>query len=91
MITKTTAGIVGRGPAGRMLAHLLAVSGIESVVVDHRTRFDIEHTVCAGILEADSVRVLIETGVSNRVHRDGRAHGGIVLRFGGEHHRLDFE
>jgi p-hydroxybenzoate 3-monooxygenase len=47
--------------------------------------------VCAGILEADSVRVLIETGVSNRVHRDGRAHGGIVLRFGGEHHRLDFE
>jgi p-hydroxybenzoate 3-monooxygenase len=73
-----------------MLSHLLALSGIESVVVDHRTRHEIEHTVRAGILEADSVRLLVDTGVSDRVHREGHAHDGISLRFGGASHRIDF-
>ena len=50
-----------------MLSHLLAVAGIDSVVVDHRTRAEIENTVRAGILEADSVRLLTDTGVSDRV------------------------
>jgi len=89
-LTRTPVGIVGGGPAGLMLSHLLALSGIESVVVDHRTRHEIETTVRAGILEADSVRLLVDTGVSDRVHREGHAHEGISLRFGGASHRIDF-
>jgi p-hydroxybenzoate 3-monooxygenase len=89
-VTNTTVGIVGGGPAGLMLSHLLSIAGIESVVVDHRTRTEIVNTVRAGILEADSVKLLVESGVSDRVHRDGIAHDGIDLRFGGENHRIDF-
>jgi p-hydroxybenzoate 3-monooxygenase len=87
---RTQVGIVGGGPAGLMLSHLLAVAGIDSVVVDDRTRHDIEHTVRAGILEAGSARLLVESGVSDRVHRDGVRHGGIYLRFGGTSHHIDF-
>ncbi len=89
-VTSTQIGIVGAGPAGLMLSHLLHWSGIESVVVDHRTRQQIEQTHRAGILEHDSVRLLIETGVSDRVRRDGFEHEGITLGFGGSGHRIDF-
>jgi p-hydroxybenzoate 3-monooxygenase len=91
MATSTQVGIVGGGPAWLMLSHLLDRAGIASVVVDNRTRHDIEHTVRAGILEADSVRLLVGTGVSDRVLRDGHAHDGIELRFGGVSHRIDFK
>ncbi|WP_405056102.1 4-hydroxybenzoate 3-monooxygenase [Kribbella sp. NBC_01505] len=90
-LTRTQVGIVGGGPAGLMLSHLLALAGIDSVVVDRRTRLEIENTVRAGILEEDSVRLLVETGVSDRVRREGIAHDGIVLRYGGESHRIDFK
>ncbi|WP_306335414.1 4-hydroxybenzoate 3-monooxygenase [Streptomyces sp. KL118A] len=90
-LTRTTVGIVGAGPAGLMLSHLLARGGIESVVVDHRTRAQIEGTSRAGILEADSVRLLTGTGVSDRVLRDGQRHAGIELRFEGVGHRIDFQ
>ena len=90
-ITNTTVGIVGGGPAGLMLSHLLAVAGIDSVVVDDRTRTEIENTVRAGILEAGSVRLLTDTGVGDRVLREAIAHQGIDLRFGGENHRIDFK
>src|SRR6185436_16200463 len=63
---------------------------IDSVVVDDRTRDEIEHTVRAGILEAGSARLLAESGVSARVYRDGVRHGGIYLRYGGESHHVDF-
>ncbi|MDX8028979.1 4-hydroxybenzoate 3-monooxygenase [Lentzea sp. BCCO 10_0856] len=89
-MTRTQVGIVGAGPAGLMLSHLLSLNGIDSVVVDNRTRTEIEHTVRAGILEADSARLLVDTGVSDRVLRDGHPHEGIDLRFGGESHRVDF-
>jgi len=89
--TRTRVGIVGGGPAGLMLSHLLARSGIDSVVVELRTREEIEHTHRAGILEQDSVRLLVETGVSDRVLRDGYRHEGIDLAFGGAGHRIDFE
>ena len=87
---RTTVGIVGGGPAGLMLSHLLARSGIESVVIDIRSREEIEHTHRAGILEHDSVRLLTQTGVSDRVLRDGFEHEGIELRFDGHGHRIDF-
>jgi 4-hydroxybenzoate 3-monooxygenase len=90
-LTRTTVGIVGGGPAGLMLSHLLAGAGIASVVVELRTRDEIEHTHRAGILEQDSVRMLVETGVSDRVLRDGYRHEGIDLAFGGAGHRIDFE
>ncbi|MEV0134206.1 4-hydroxybenzoate 3-monooxygenase [Dactylosporangium sp. NPDC050688] len=89
--TRTTVGIVGAGPAGLMLSHLLARAGVDSVAVDHRTRAEIETTHRAGILERDSVRLLVDAGVSGRVLTDGHEHRGIDLRFGGESHRIDFQ
>src|SRR5438874_6526641 len=90
-VTATAVGIVGGGPAGLMLSHLLSLSGIGSVVVDNRTRREIEETVRAGILERDSVRLLVESGVSGRVLTEGHEHAGIDLRFGGVSHRIDFQ
>jgi p-hydroxybenzoate 3-monooxygenase len=90
LVTSTTVGIVGAGPAGLMLSHLLSRNGIESVVVDNRTRLEIEQTVRAGILERDSVRLLVDSEVSDRVLREGHEHQGIDLGFGGAGHRIDF-
>ena len=87
----TTVGIVGAGPGGLMLSHLLSLDGIDSVVVDNRTRREIEDTVRVGILERDSVRLLVESGVSERVLTEGHEHAGIDLRFGGLSHRIDFQ
>lgn len=89
-VESTRVGIVGGGPAGLMLSHLLHVAGIESVVVETRTRHEIENTHRAGILERDSVRLLVDSGVSDRVLREGHEHQGIDLRFGGVSHRIDF-
>lgn len=86
----TTVGIVGGGPAGLMLSHLLARKGIESVVVDNRTYAEIEQTVRAGILEAGSVRLLVDTGVSDRVLLEGDEHAGIEIGFDGRLARIDF-
>lgn len=90
-VSTTTVGIVGGGPAGLMLSHLLHLAGIESVVIDTRSRHEIETTHRAGILERDSVRLLVDSGVSDRVLRDGHEHPGIDLRFGGVSHRIDFQ
>jgi p-hydroxybenzoate 3-monooxygenase len=89
-LTRTTVGIVGGGPAGLMLSHLLHRAGVDSVVVDHRTRLEIEETVRAGILEHGSVRLLVDSGVSDRVLQEGHEHRGIELAFGGRGHRIDF-
>ena len=65
-LTLTVVGIVGGGPAGLLLSHLLSLSGIDSVVVDNRSRREIEDTVRAGILERDSVRLLVESSLKKR-------------------------
>lgn len=87
----TTVGIVGGGPAGLMLSHLLALRGIDSVVVENRTQLEIEQTVRAGILEHDSVRMLVDTGVSDRVLREGDQHEGIEIAVGGDCVRIDLQ
>ncbi|MDQ1656706.1 MAG: p-hydroxybenzoate 3-monooxygenase [Cryptosporangiaceae bacterium] len=87
---RTQVGIVGAGPAGLMLAHLLHLRGIDSVVVDLRTREDIEHTIKAGVLEQSTVDLMTETGVGDRLRREGSVHHGINLAFGGALHRIDF-
>jgi p-hydroxybenzoate 3-monooxygenase len=87
-VTRTAVGIVGAGPCGLMLAHLLRAAGVEVVVLEHRSRDEIETTVRAGVLERDSVRLLAE--VSDRVLTEGDEHRGIELAFGGAAHRLDF-
>jgi len=87
---ETQVGIVGAGPAGLLLAHLLQRAGIESVVLEARTREYVEHRVRAGVLEHGTVEVLKETGVGERLEREGMLHHGVELRFGGTGHRIDF-
>src|SRR4051794_30931436 len=89
-IITTRVGIVGGGPAGLMLSHLLAKSGIDNVVVEKRDHETIRTTHRAGILEHGSVSLLVDSGVSDRVLSAGYRHEGIDLRFGGESHRIDF-
>jgi p-hydroxybenzoate 3-monooxygenase len=86
---RTQVAIVGGGPAGLMLSHLLHREGIESVVVESRSREYVESRVRAGVLEQGTVDLLVEAGVGERLRREGLVHHGIELRFGGRGHRLD--
>jgi p-hydroxybenzoate 3-monooxygenase len=88
--SETQVGIVGAGPAGLLLAHLLGRHGIASVVLEARSREYIEQRVRAGVLEQGTVDLLIEAGVGERMQREGLVHHGIELRFGGRGHRIDF-
>ena len=90
-IVKTQVAIMGAGPAGLMLSHLLAKAGIESTVIEIRSQQEISETVRAGILEHGTVDLLVDSGVSGRVLREGDRHDGIELRFNGESHRIDFK
>jgi len=87
---RTQVGIVGAGPAGLLLSHLLHLRGIESVVLDNRSRAEIEATIRAGVLEQGTVDILNATGLGERMAREGFQHHGIELRFGGRGHRIDF-
>jgi p-hydroxybenzoate 3-monooxygenase len=85
---RTQVGIVGAGPAGLLLSHLLHLHGIESVVLEARSRDYVEHRVRAGVLEQGSVELLTAAGVGDRLRREGMVHHGIELRFGGRGHRI---
>ncbi len=87
---RTQVGIVGAGPAGLLLSHLLALRGIESVVVENRSRAYCEARQRAGIIEDGAVRLLREAGLGERLDREGLEHGGIYLQFAGERHHIDF-
>jgi p-hydroxybenzoate 3-monooxygenase len=87
---RTQVGIVGAGPAGLLLSHLLHLDGIDSVVIESRSRQEIEATIRAGVLEHGTVELLRQTGVGERMDREGFVHEGVYLRFGGRTHRIDF-
>jgi len=88
--TRTQVGIVGAGPAGLVLSHLLYLQGIESVVVENRSRQYVEERVRAGVLEQGTADLLTEMGVGERMKKEGLVHHGIELRFSGRGHRIDF-
>jgi p-hydroxybenzoate 3-monooxygenase len=87
---RTQVGIVGAGPAGLMLALLLRRRGIDTIVVEAKSRVHIEHRVRAGLLEQWVGDLLIAAGVGERLEREAMFHDGIHLAFGGQSHHLDF-
>jgi p-hydroxybenzoate 3-monooxygenase len=90
-ITRTQVGIVGAGPAGLVLGHLLHLEGIESVILEARDRDYVEGRIRAGVLEQGTVDLLVEMGVGERLQREGLVHHGVELRFGGQGHRIPFD
>jgi p-hydroxybenzoate 3-monooxygenase len=90
MTARTQVGIVGAGPSGLVLSQLLHLEGIESVVLENCSRQHVEERVRAGVLEQNTVDLLNEMGVGERMNRHGLVHRGIELRFGGRGHRIDF-
>jgi p-hydroxybenzoate 3-monooxygenase len=86
---RTQVGIVGAGPAGLMLSHLLHLAGIESIILECRGRQYIEERVRAGVLEQGTVDLMIETGVGERLQREGLRHDGVWFSFGGRRHRIN--
>jgi p-hydroxybenzoate 3-monooxygenase len=88
---RTQVGIVGAGPAGLILSHLLHLEGIDSVVLEVHTRKYIEERVRAGVLEQGTVELLTEMGVGDRLKREGLVHHGVEFRFHGQGHRIDFQ
>ena len=87
-VLRTQVGIVGAGPAGLMLARLLHLQGIESVVLENRSRSYVEQRIRAGVLEQPTVDLLQRAGVGDRMRREGIVHHGIELQFDGERHRI---
>jgi p-hydroxybenzoate 3-monooxygenase len=85
---RTQVGIVGAGPAGLLLSHLLHLHGISSVVLERHSREYVQQRVRAGVLEQGTVDVLREAGVAERLDAEGLRHEGIELRFDGEGHRI---
>ncbi|HVY00639.1 MAG TPA: 4-hydroxybenzoate 3-monooxygenase [Pseudorhodoplanes sp.] len=88
---RTQVGIVGAGPAGLMLSHLLHLAGIETVIVEARSRSYCEQRVRAGLMENWAADLLIETGVGERLQREGLVHRGIKLSFDDALHHIDFQ
>ena len=87
---RTQVGIVGAGPAGLMLSHLLHLAGVESIIIEDRSREYCENRVRAGLMENWVAQMLVDTGVGARLQREAMVHDGIFLAFNGEAHKLDF-
>jgi len=88
---RTQVAIIGAGPAGLLLAHLLHQHGIDCVVLEAKSRHYVENRVRAGVLEHQSVEVLNEAGVGARMMKEGLLHHGLRLHFAGHRHRIDLE
>ena len=89
-MSRTQVGVVGAGPAGLLLSHLLQRAGIESVVLERRSRDYVEGRVRAGVLEQGAVELLRGCGAGERMDREGLVHEGVNFQFGGGRHRIDF-
>ena len=87
---RTQVAIVGAGPAGLLLSHLLALGGIDSVCVENRSRAYCEARQRAGMLESTTVELLREVGLGRRLDAEGLEHDGIYLQFAGERHHVNF-
>jgi p-hydroxybenzoate 3-monooxygenase len=85
---RTQVGIIGAGPAGLLLSHLLHLEGIDSVVIEARSREYVERRVRAGVCEQPTVDLLREVGLADRLDREGLPHHGFSLRFDREDHRI---
>ncbi len=88
---RTQVAIIGAGPAGLMLAHLLHLQGIESVVLEAQSREHVEQRVRAGVLEQGTVDLLNQSELGERMRREGLLHNGIELGFAGRRHRVDMK
>ncbi|MYZ49235.1 4-hydroxybenzoate 3-monooxygenase [Propylenella binzhouense] len=87
---RTQVGILGAGPAGLLLSHLLHLEGIDSVVLEDRSRSYVENRIRAGVLEQVTVDLLNDTGLGERMQREGLVHHGVEFAFAGRRHRIDF-
>jgi len=87
--TRIQVAIIGAGPAGLLLAHLLHLQGIRSTVLEIHSRKYVEERIRAGVLEQGTVDSLVESGVGGRLRREGLVHHGIAVHFGGRRHRVD--
>ncbi len=88
MNMRTRVGIIGAGPAGLMLSLLLSMEGIDSLVLESRSREEVESTIRAGVLEQGTVDLMTDMGLAERMQREGAVHHGIELRFDGYGHRI---
>ena len=87
--TRVAVGIVGAGPAGLLLGHLLQQAGIDSVTVESRSEQHVIERVRAGVLEQTTVDLLHDCGLGDRLEREGMRHEGLYIAFGGTRHRID--
>ena len=87
---RTQVAIIGAGPAGLLLSHLLGEAGVDSVVLETRSREYVAARIRAGILESSSVEALSAVGLDARLRREGHEHRGIYLQWPEERHHLDF-
>ena len=90
MATRTQVGIIGAGPAGLLLSHILHLQGIESIVLEKNSRNDVEAIIKAGVLEQGTVDLMNEIGAGERMMKEGFHHEGIILRFDGRDERIHF-
>ena len=88
---RTQVGIVGAGPAGLMLARLLRMQGIDSIIIENRSRDYIENRIRAGLIEHWAADLLRDVGVGERMQREGLLHWGINIGINGDLHRIDFK
>lgn len=88
---RTQVAIIGAGPAGLLLSQMLHLQGIESIILERRSRDYVEGRIRAGVIEKGAAETLIEAGLGERMRREGMIHEGIELAFGGKRHRIDFK